>query len=200
MLSILPDPAHLSEQDIAQLRHAVARVRGWLDLKMKTGRYSFGLVMELVDPADRLCSVHSIYDEIGKLEGTDSRPSLTKPAERFKSGTLRGLWHKHHHQANFLAKNLALELPRSDIVENAVAPYYGRTVDEVAGEIAHAVVVGAYEQRAREGRMTGEWIVFEKVDGVNYYLTLGYHKECNEAIKARVEAYRQVDDKLAAAG
>lgn len=48
--------------------------------------------MELsIEYVDRRYDMHNIYDEIGKLEGTDIRPSRTKPAEPFKRPPLRGL-------------------------------------------------------------------------------------------------------------
>ena len=34
--------------------------------------------------------------------------------------------------------------------------------------------------------MTGEWIVYARVAGVNYYLTLATHKEPDAAVEARV--------------
>jgi hypothetical protein len=42
-------------------------------------------------------------------------------------------------------------------------------------------------ERANDGRLTGEWIVFAKQDGVNYYLTLGVHQD-DEAIWRRCKA------------
>lgn len=69
----------------------------WLDLKMGTGRYTFGLAFELAyHRVARFYHVHIIYDEIGILEGTDSRSSRTKEAKPFKDPPLLGLWHKHH--------------------------------------------------------------------------------------------------------
>jgi hypothetical protein len=199
-MSAFPDPASLSDHEMAQLMDAVAEVEGWLDLKLKTGRYSFGLAMELARHAlSRASNVHAIYDEIGKLEGSDTRPTLTKREEPFRGEVLRGLWHKHHQQTCFLVRNLTLEAERTGVVRDALAPYIGRDVDEVAGEIAHALVIGMYGQRARESRVTGEWIVFEKVDGANYYLTLGSHNERDERTRTRVDKYRKVDDELAAA-
>jgi hypothetical protein len=170
-----------SDKDVVRLKEAVADVRGWLDIKLRTGRYSFGFVLELAQHAiSRTYNVHTIYDEIGKLEGSDSRPSMTKPAAPFtRSEPLKGLWHKHHSQA--------------------LAPFIGRYVDEVAGEIAHAMVIGAYERRACDHRMTGEWIIFERESSGNYYLTLSTHEgETDEERKTRVEAYRTVDLELAA--
>ena len=41
-------------------------------------------------------------------------------------------------------------------------------------------------QKIREKTVTGEWIIFHKHNGLNYYLTLGSHLEDDAAIFARV--------------
>lgn len=204
-MSIGGNGLSVPEHELARFRYTVADVRDWLDLKTKTGRCSFGFVLELaLHRINRGYNVHTILDEIGRLEGTVTRPSLTKSAGPFTGDVLRGLWHKHHHQTYFLAKNLILEMQRPDTIRNVIAPYLGRCVHEVAGEIAYATTIGAYQQRAqlscnkqREqySRITGQWIVFEKVNGANYYLTLGCHGE-DKKIKAKVDAYRQFDSDL----
>lgn len=181
---------NLSEEEAA-LAAALQDVRGWLDLKMRTGRYAFGFAAELAGHmVARQYSVHSIYDEIGILEGTDTRRSSTKPAKAFERPPLVGLWHKHHHQAQFLLKNLRQELYRPGTIETACAPHIGRTVEEAAGSIAYELVIGAYTRRAAEGRVTGEFIVYEPgPDGANLYLTLGSHGD-DAAIRSRVDAYK----------
>ena len=197
LMSMGGNGSSVPEHELARFRYTVEDVRNWLDLKMKTGRCSFGFILELtLHRINQGYNVHTILDEIGRLEGTDARPSLTKPAEPFTGDVLRGLWHKHHQQTYFLAKNLILEMQRPDTIRNAIAPYFGRYVHEVAGEIAYDMTIGAYERRARQSRITGQWIVFEKVNGANYYLTLGCHGE-DEKIKAKVDAYRQFDNELA---
>ncbi len=40
-----------SDEGVARLKDAVAEVRGWLDTKLRTGRYSFGFVLELAQHA-----------------------------------------------------------------------------------------------------------------------------------------------------
>lgn len=190
-----------SDEEVARLKDAVAEVRSWLDIRLRTGRYSFGFVLELAQHAiGRTYNVHAIYDEIGTLEGSDSRPSMTKPATPFtRSKLLKRLWHKHHFQARFIPTNLRLEMMRSGAIEEVLAPFMGRYVDEVAGEIAHAMTIAAYEQRARDHRITGEWIIFEREASGNYYLTLSTHNgESDENRRARVEVYRAVDQELAA--
>lgn len=173
---------------------ALRDVRDWLDLKMRTGRYASGFAAELAaHMMSRHYSVHAIYDEIGILEGADARPSTTKPATPFVRPPLVGLWHKHHHQAQFLPKNLLQELYRPGTVEAACAPHLGRTVEEAAGAIAYELVIGAYTRRAAESRVTGEFIVYApQPDGSNLYLTLGSHGDY-AAIRSRVDAYKAFD-------
>ncbi len=90
-------------------------------------------------------------------------------------------------------------MARPGVVEKALSPFIGRYVGEAAREIAHAMVIGACERRARDHRMTGEWIIFEREPSGNYYLTLSMHEgETDEDRRARVEVYRTVDLELAA--
>lgn len=77
--------------------------------------------------------------------------------------------------------------------EKMFAPHYGKYVHEFADQITHEMVIGAYERRARDRRITGEFIVYEpQPDGSNYYLTLGSHGEY-DAIRARVDTYKEFD-------
>lgn len=158
----------------AAFAEALQDVRGWLDLKMRTGRYALGFAAELAGRmVARHYSVHTVYDEIGILEGASTLRSTTKPATPFKRPPLVGLWHKHHHQARFIPKNLLQELHRPGVIEAACAPHIGRNVEEVAGSIAYELVIGAYTRRAAESRVTGEFIVYEpQPDGANLYRPL----------------------------
>jgi hypothetical protein len=152
-----------------------------LDAVMIAGRYSALLAAEL-DSHIRNRSLHShlITDEIAALEGGPRR-SQTKPAEKFKGRWLRGLWHKHFFQPGYMLKNLKLQ-------------WTGARLREAFGEqmsIAQAVhhfVIGGHAARAGAARLTGEWIVFAKQDGVYYYLTLAHHEEDDEVIWRRCKA------------
>ncbi len=164
---------------------------------MRTGKYSVGLVVELAHHfIGRGYNVHAIYDEIGRLEGIDRRPSITKAAKEFKRPPLIGLWHKHHNQACFIPNNLMLELMKDGTSEEVLAPYYGRFVGEVAGQIAYDLVMKPFDRRTSDHRMTGEFIVYERPEnGSNYYLTLGSHDKYDE-IRRRVDAYKQIDREI----
>jgi energy-coupling factor transporter ATP-binding protein EcfA2 len=56
---------------------------------------------------------------------------------------------------------------------------------EVAGNIARDIVQ-FYADRARTRELTGEWIVFAKHEGKNYYLCLAGHEEGDDDIFARI--------------
>jgi hypothetical protein len=167
-------------------------IRGNLDLKMVTGRYSAGLVSELAQHVEnRTANIFPILDEIAVLEGAlNSRPTNTKPAACFNGPVLAGLWHKHYFQASYIPKNILNHWRANEFVERIKSVFGIDTAltKQKVGQIAHAFVLDAYRERSQSYDMTGEWIVFARQDGMNYYLTLGTHLEGDEAIRKRVMA------------
>jgi hypothetical protein len=158
-----------------------AEVREWLVLKMVTGRYSSILVKELVRHMEqRTANVFTIYDEIEALERQQTaRASRTKAARQFRGATLRGLWHKHYFQAAFLLQNLRNHWPEpkmaalfETVIGDTTVAHHVR-----ASRIAHGIVLEGYQTRAQAREMTGEWIIYAKHSGTNYYLTLADHGE-----------------------
>lgn len=84
-------------------------------------------------------------------------------------------------------------MARDGRCEKIFAPHYGKYVDEVVGQLTHEIVTVAYERRAKDRRITGEFIVYEpQPDGSNYYLTLGAHGDWN-GIRNRVDQYKKFD-------
>lgn len=53
-------------------------------------------------------------------------------------------------------------------------------------QIIDDAVHGNYERRATDGRLTGEWIVYAKHAGQNYYLCTGKHG-ADEIIRKKIE-------------
>lgn len=190
----IDSPTHL--ELCAKLNSELNEVCWWLDLKMRSGRCAHGFLAELsVKSAGRLIDVYAIYDEIGKLEGADIRPSMTKRPRQMR-GVLRGLWHKHYFEPRFILRNLmneTEEMVKDGRWEEMFTPHYGKYVHEFIDQVSYQIVVGAYERRARDQRITGEFFVYERLpDGSNYYLTLGTHGEW-DAIRHRVEPYKSFD-------
>lgn len=167
----------------------------WLDLKMGTGRYTFGLAFELAyHMAERFYHVHLIYDEIGILEGTDPRSSRTKDAAPFEKPPLLGLWHKHHFQPYFIGKNLRNELRYS--FKKSIEKHIGSKVEDFAGILSYDLSIGAYRDRSDRMKLTGEWIVFEKdINYEKYYLSLGEHRDRKDDIllRKKVTRYKIID-------
>jgi hypothetical protein len=160
----------------------------WLTVKLKAGRCSelmrWQLAYHLVG---RVYNVHTIFDEIGRLEGTDPRSSTTKAAAPLTGPLLRHLWHKHHFQARFMLPNLSAHWHRRDQQPRLQELCDAMNTDGDASRVAHELAVDGYADRCAATAITGEWIVYASIDGVNIYLTLGEHGD-DPAIRARVDA------------
>lgn len=173
------------------LTEITAEIRGWLDLKMVTGRYSSGLVTELsCHVKGRTSHFFLILDEIGNLEGAPgAKPTNTKLAAPFEKPPLAGLWHKHYFQPQFMVRNILnhwtpkrLRTRSNEILKDVRVP-----AEKKAEYLTHVMVTDGYFERSQVGDLTGEWIVFARQDDMNYYLTLGVHGD-DVAIQRRVMA------------
>jgi len=175
--------------------HGVKFVLNQLRQLLITGVCSRGLVNELAQSFEEgTYNLFRILDEIAILEGSRPGPSDTKPAEMFRGPVLKGLWHKHHTQARFMPENLRLEMHRDGTVERVWKPYEGQVItQEMVSELVYALVKENYMNRAADGRLTGEWIVFARGAVGNQYLTLASHNEGDKQILDRVTTYQALD-------
>jgi len=142
-----------------KMEHCRCEVKGWLELKLTSGRCSALLVDELAHHMlNRTLDVFAIYDEIGGLEGAPfTYPRSTKPPSAFRGAVLKGLWHKHYSTPAFLVRNLLnhwtpdrLTALASDVAADETIP-----VDKQRNFLAHRLVLGGHEERHRQGRVTG---------------------------------------------
>jgi hypothetical protein len=118
-----------------------------------------------------------ILDEIDQLEGL-GRGSRTKPAEQFREGgPLYPLWHKHYFTPSHLIKNIGLRWSLDRKRNRDLLQLCQRSSPSNA---IHELVIGGYSDRAAAGRLTGDWIVFAKHCGRNYYLGIATHQEGSE--------------------
>ena len=122
---------------------------------------------------------------------------FTKPEEQFKKEPLKGLWHKHYGSSRFMGKNLtnhwklqdkstskkfhemALETSKS-YGQNGFLPTIDSPIElrRFTADLAQNFIAGLKE-REDSKELTGEWIVFAKHAGSNYYLTVAHHGEKN---------------------
>lgn len=119
-----------------------------------------------------------IIDEIRTLEDS-TVVTKTKPATQFTRPPLKGLWHKHFFCSRFMAHNMKnhlsggkLEKLVHEVLDSKKSPV---VTEGMIRELSHRVTVEAFEERAAGGNLTGEWIVFAKHKGQNYYLCLATH-------------------------
>ena len=160
-------------------------------------RYSILLLLELFGGAQSgTLNPAKVVSQIEALEGVGVGGGL-KPATPFKHPPLNGLWHQHYLEDGLpsMARNL------SKGIDRFVLPWLKRQATEAdaAGEekslteadcarIAHEAVVSNWQQLIETTALTGEWIVFAKHQGKNYYLSLGKHDSGDEVLRARIDA------------
>ena len=137
-----------------------------------------------------------IIQEIEGMEAGGSTKRGTKPAEPFTREALKGLWHKHFFSALFMAENLRIGLGKGrlrKLVSEALDPSNAKPgetheeyADRVSRELATQTVNETLDLRRGGGKLTGEWIVFARHEGKNYYLSLNTHKDGDPYIRARI--------------
>jgi hypothetical protein len=114
-------------------------------------------------------------DDLRRLEGREASPSMTKPPAPFEKPPLIGLWHKHHSQPGFLARNIVLHWKSRDGRKQLDRLCNDLSATGKMAQLPHHLGIDGYGSRAAAHAITGEWIVFVPFEGRNYYLTLGKH-------------------------
>ena len=169
---------------------------------LEISRISSVFIVQIMQmQVNQVVNTNRILREVQFLEGIISLSS-TQAASPFKKKLLKGLMKKHFTDAGFLVKNLGAhfgyEFGGNKNLEAVIHEAFSRNKsgyvdDDFINYIAQETTVGAFEKRAKENKMTGEWIVFRKYRGKNYYLTLAAHDEGDENIYSRVRLAYDVD-------
>jgi hypothetical protein len=136
-------------------------------------------------------SPHDILSAISDLEEGEL-PSGVKPATQFKNMPLKGLWHKHYFSAHFLVKNILLGLGKTGLeklVNEVMDPAKSTVItQEMLNELTHRAIHEPVETRAARKKLTGEWIVYLRHEGKNYYLCCNTHDVGDQFIYDRITA------------
>lgn len=140
------------------------------------------MALEEVDGVDP----NQVIDEIKALE-RPGNASYTKEASEFRKPPLKGLWHKHFMPAlpSVMAHNILNHLGKSglkDLVEEVFDPSKNRRKEEMISELSYRVVEESIEKRGDAKKLTGEWIIYAKEAGGNYYLGIWKHDAGDENI------------------
>ncbi|MDR0439770.1 MAG: hypothetical protein LBI59_02120 [Candidatus Accumulibacter sp.] len=117
--------------------------------------------------------------DLKALEGQSNKAPPTKPASQFTKEPLKGLWRKHFFDPRFMPHDILAQMSdkkRAEVAVRILDPAKSPTCTEgMIRELAEAVTLAPLQDRWRQGKLTGEWIVFTKHQGQNYYLTLATH-------------------------
>ncbi len=181
---------HISEAEIHKFIELIGLKRA------APRRYSALLVANLLGGAlSGMQNPAKIIHEIELLErGELGR--FKKPI-RNKHPPLRGLWHKHYMQDGLasMAQNIQKGLNWFDI------PLFKQMIQDAenAGEerfvephhipaLAADIVGGNWQRLAERQALSGEWIVFAKHEGLNYYLTIATHNsDTHQHVREQIE-------------
>jgi hypothetical protein len=133
---------------------------------------------------------HDILGAIRALEQGEPATGI-KPATQYRNLPLKGLWHKHYFSANFVVNNIILGLGKNGIeklVKEVMNPAKSPTITtEMINELAQRVTREPLEKRDAAKKLTGEWIVYLRRGGKNYYLCCNTHNAGDQFIYDRIK-------------
>jgi hypothetical protein len=150
---------------------------------------------------NRIFDTFDLTQPMKVLEGVSSSDA-TPPADQFRHAPLTGLYKKHFSSARFLPTNLLNFLRSKEghrhfnkAWSEAARASGSQYIDEIfIKHLSHHMVVDPVEIRSTSNGMTGEWVVFHKHQGANYYLTFAFHTETNDDIYKRIVTACEFDN------
>lgn len=203
----------LTLEQVAAFKREVLRERPYSD------RVSFALAVRLAEMWVGRGDYFSVLDQLDFLEGT-RKTSAAVAGTQFKRPPLHPLWHIHAWSARHLPRNLIVRwgLDRDgnrdfDRLMEEVEAECGDDSEMWSGMLVDRLVFGGFQSRARKGPaatirehapherrgygLTGDWIIYGKHEGQNYYMDLATHKE-GEDEEAERRLYRKLRNGSAA--
>ena len=138
-----------------------------------------------------------VIEEILALEGI-GQPSRLKPPIQNKHPPLQGLWHKHYLEDGM--KSFTTNILRG--MDRYGFPHAKRKIEEAKKTGAkeffttedieitiQEILYEHWKKRGEKQALTGEWLVFAKHGGENYYLGLTTHEiEQHDAFRRQIDA------------
>jgi len=195
-------------EPLSQLKAEAARGRPY------SNRISFALALELARQYVERQDYFAVLDTLDFLEGLRGASSVVAGSQ-FKYRPLYPLWHAHYFTTRHALRNIMLRWGlHSDDTGNKnldrmlqeVAAEFGEEPDVWPGVLTHRLTWGGFEDRLRKGiqatlrecapgekrgrGLTGDWIIYGKHGGQNYYLGLATHAEGSAAPERLLERIR----------
>ena len=172
----------LTFEEIGELK------RKYLNGAAYSARMSLAFVIRLMQIRQDRGEDRFVIREIDELEHVCSSTSATKGAAQFKRPPLHPLWHKHFSTPRHLMRNIGVRWAldgegNRDLMQviGDAATKFGHLPEVWPNYLIHRLVVGGIQDRVEKKRMTGDWIIFAKHEGKNYYLDLATHEEGRNA-------------------
>jgi hypothetical protein len=172
-------------EQLSAFKHEVVRGKPYAQ------RISAGLAFRLAEMYVGRSDHFAVLDELDHLEGL-SPASRTKPESQFRRAPLHPLWHKHFSSARHVAENIRIRWNlggngNRDLhaLGHEIADAFGDDTEAWPAHYADRIVRQGYEDRVDRG-LTGDWIVFGKHGGLNYYLDIATHEEGEDANAANL--------------
>jgi hypothetical protein len=161
-----------------------------------SGRYSVLLLLQLFGTTQSgKLNPSKVVSQIRVLEGIETASGLKK-ATRLKRPALQGLWHQHYLEDGLssVARNIEKGINKFGLpwleqkVAEAKASGEERFITEAdVAQIAHDAVVNNWIRLKSRNALTGEWLIFAKHEGKNYYLSLGKHNS-DDLLRSQIDA------------
>lgn len=165
--------------------------------KIASNRFSMLLLMQLYGAFNSgFLNPAKVVHQIEMLEGIGDKTGL-KPATEFTKEKLKGLWHQHYMGSDMrsLAFNIRKGLNtygmpwvKEKINDTSIPEEERFFTEKDASEIAKDIVFNNYMKLKSENLLTGEWIIFAKHEGDNYYLCLGKHDQGDDVIRNEIDS------------
>jgi hypothetical protein len=166
----------LSFDEIRHLKHELTNHRPYAD------RISLGFLARLVQLRVERNEDFLVMEEMDFLEGLIPI-TKTRKERQFKHAPLHPFWHKHYSAPRHLLRNIAERWGLSrggnkdlSAALQGIANKYGNDPERWQRMLPDHIIMRGYENRAADG-LTGDWIIYAKHDGYNYYLDLATHEE-----------------------
>jgi hypothetical protein len=175
----------VTEEEVAQFKNSHC---GFYNIEMT--RVSYFLQIQIASISKhRIYNSFSITDVIQELEGVGR--GCIQRVDQFRHLPLKGLWKAHFLDARFIIRNIinhwGFEGENSSKFNSLCAQVVAeeqKNPSEVGwqGRLTHAMIIGAYEEKAKRHKLTGEWLIFSKHNDQNYYLCISKHTSNTEDV------------------
>jgi hypothetical protein len=180
MVKVSFDAAQLQE-----IKRQVTADRSYAD------RVSLSFAFQLSQARTTLGEDHFILDIIDGLENVQQRSTLRAEAQ-FRHPPLHPFWHVHWSAPRHIPRNIGIHWnltgkgkrdPLTPMLQQ-VAKKHGHDPARWPGIITYRLAIEGHRARAERG-LTGDWIIFGKHEGRNYYLALATHEEGEDRVPWR---------------